>query len=41
MYGGAIGKKESYYDDKIEIKSDYYCIYENDHSSLETMNEFQ
>jgi hypothetical protein len=34
-------KKESYYADKIEIKSDYYCIYENDHYSLEIMDEFK
>jgi hypothetical protein len=30
IYCGAIEKKESHYTEKIEIKSDYYCIYEND-----------
>jgi hypothetical protein len=40
MYGGAIEEKESHDDDKIEIKRYYSCIYENDHYSLEIMDEF-
>jgi hypothetical protein len=33
-------KEESHEDDKFESKKDFYFIYENEHSSLERMDEF-